>query len=916
MRRLSAVWLASLLILLPSVASGLGLGRIKLKSALNQPLNATIPLMSVKQEDLETLKVKLADPNAFEKVGIERSLLLTQIKFTIQSSGKRNYVVLKTRGAVTEPFLNFLVEVNWARGKMLREYTVLLDPPVVASKYNKVKSVSKPKIRSTTSSKPSAKSSSKRNQSSGGYGKGKVRSLGKSSSGGNARSTSKGYSGSSYRVKRGQTLYSIAKKVRPDKSNSVEQVMMAIYRNNPEAFNKNNINTLKAGKILKLPKKDEVEKLSKRDARSQVRDHAAAWKQGLSAPASGGRSEQIAKSAGTVKNSGKKDKKFRIYATEEDLKGVKSVQESTTAKSSGNKEIDDLRNKIKLLQEKSEADKAEKEKLQGQVNDLEKEMKSLERLLVLKDKELARLQKGSVATEEEKVEVEAVKVDQEGSKEDKPEEASETKKADMAPEKTEPKIEEKQSNKEEPKEKLQEIQMPERPKVASEKSMFDDPKIWAIAAGVVAFILIIIWIILRAIFRRKEDEYDSGERATTVITSVEPESVRDAEIPADEDDFTDDNDLFVDIDSDELGLGGDLENDEPDSDPYAEIDIYLSYSKYESAINVAKGLLDSDPSDQKVRFKLLEIYAQSGESAQFENEAAVFFSNDAGGSEEWEKIKSMGQKLCPDSDLFSDSGSAVAEQAEQVIDDEIDFGDLTDEIEQADDENEMEESFDMELSDDDLSFDLEENDSEVAEAIEEQDGTSISTEEAEEDSNLIDFALDDAEVAADSFDDLTEEIDSLEFDIDDDSNEETVEQPTRTLDLSALEENAASNADSSELDDFEIDLDLTKDEGKLSDDPVLQESVKSEEEFSLDDELDDFDVDFDEGNELFSISDEDDDFEEDMESEDEIGTKLDLAKAYVDMGDSEGAREILQEVINEGNDEQKKQANELLAKIS
>ena len=111
-------------------AFGLGLGDIQMRSALNQPMNAEIPLTSVKSGELDGMIVKLADEAAFTRAGIERSTALTDLQFTVDSSGGRPVIRITSGRAVTEPFLNFLLEVDWPQGRMVREYTVLLDPPV------------------------------------------------------------------------------------------------------------------------------------------------------------------------------------------------------------------------------------------------------------------------------------------------------------------------------------------------------------------------------------------------------------------------------------------------------------------------------------------------------------------------------------------------------------------------------------------------------------------------------------------------------------------------------------------------------------------------------------------------------------------------------------------------------------------
>ncbi len=114
---------------LPITVNALGFGNINMKSALNQPLVAEIELLSATPDDIKVLEVKLASKEAFMRAGVDRSVLLSRIKFNVVKRGGKYYINLRTQESIREPFLNFLLEMNWKSGRMLREYTVLLDPP-------------------------------------------------------------------------------------------------------------------------------------------------------------------------------------------------------------------------------------------------------------------------------------------------------------------------------------------------------------------------------------------------------------------------------------------------------------------------------------------------------------------------------------------------------------------------------------------------------------------------------------------------------------------------------------------------------------------------------------------------------------------------------------------------------------------
>jgi len=126
-----ATALAVSIALSSGLAHALSLGEIEMRSALNQPMSAEIQLSSVRPGELQSMIVKLASPEAFARAGIERTDVLADLQFSVNEASQT--IVITSRRPVVEPFLNFLLEVDWPAGRMVREYTVLLDPPVFLS---------------------------------------------------------------------------------------------------------------------------------------------------------------------------------------------------------------------------------------------------------------------------------------------------------------------------------------------------------------------------------------------------------------------------------------------------------------------------------------------------------------------------------------------------------------------------------------------------------------------------------------------------------------------------------------------------------------------------------------------------------------------------------------------------------------
>jgi pilus assembly protein FimV len=122
--------LVGIMALFPAVGHALALGKLKVLSALNEPLNAEIEFTSITDKELKGLSVTLASRADFEAAGVERLAFLSQVKFVIdQRPDGRHFLQLRTDQQIDEPFLHLLLQVEWPGGRLVREYTALIDPP-------------------------------------------------------------------------------------------------------------------------------------------------------------------------------------------------------------------------------------------------------------------------------------------------------------------------------------------------------------------------------------------------------------------------------------------------------------------------------------------------------------------------------------------------------------------------------------------------------------------------------------------------------------------------------------------------------------------------------------------------------------------------------------------------------------------
>ncbi|MGH8646845.1 MAG: type IV pilus assembly protein FimV, partial [Gammaproteobacteria bacterium] len=217
---------AGLLLYVPITVLALGLGPMQTNSSLNEPFDAKIPLVAAKVEQLDTLKVGLANRAQFKRAGLDYALTLSDLRFElVQPKTGSDYVRIWSKEPVREPVLDFLLEVNWSSGRLIREFTVLLDPP----RYEATSSVAPHRSAATASPRVRPTYSSP------------VADM-------NPGATSDQYGP----TRAGDSLWNIAQGARSGKV-SVQQMMLALLQANPDAFINANINHLKQGQILRIP---------------------------------------------------------------------------------------------------------------------------------------------------------------------------------------------------------------------------------------------------------------------------------------------------------------------------------------------------------------------------------------------------------------------------------------------------------------------------------------------------------------------------------------------------------------------------------------------------------------------------------------------------------------------------------------
>jgi pilus assembly protein FimV len=380
--------ISAALLVAPVFASALGLGGINVKSGLNQPLEAEIPVTVNSQAESDSLSVMLANADDYARVGIDARGLQVPLEFKVVKDARGQTVIRVTsQQSIREPFLQLLLQVNWNSGKLLREYSVLIDPPMMAPALRGSQATSIPvkepapamPVESTMpkpaepapvmEAKPAAEAKPMAEPKPAMQPKPAADPKPMEATGADTVTT-----------KAGDSLYVIANQNRVGGAN-IEQMMISILRMNPQAFSQGNINMMKKGQILRMPSADDVNKITLSEAAKVVREQNALWR--------GYRNEAAARPAAIADpGAGSVSMPAEQNNNSAQLRLVPPANASGDAKALTAAQADAARSKEGELS----ARKAETE-MRNRVSELERLKADQERLLTMKNDEIARLSK-------------------------------------------------------------------------------------------------------------------------------------------------------------------------------------------------------------------------------------------------------------------------------------------------------------------------------------------------------------------------------------------------------------------------------------------------------------------------------------------------------------------------------------------
>lgn len=390
-RRMPALrwWLGATLALASSGAWALGLGEIRVLSQPGQPLVAEIPVISNDPSELEQLRAGLASPAVFERVGLERpSGLVSELDFAVAvGTDGKPAIRVTSRSPVDVAALNFLVEVDWGQGRLVREYSALVDAPgSLAAQGQPVIEAPAPAPADVIAREPAPLPPAVAQPAvPPPLPAGAAAAPAQVAAAPAAPAALDG--AGQVQVQRGQTLSGIARQVDPD--GSLDQTMVALLRANPEAFINGNLNRLRQGAVLRVPSASETASIAETEAAALVRRHVAEWRQAgrpvpqpLAAPEAAPESRPAAAAPAVA------DARLEIAPA---VAGTSKAGTNSGIQAGG--EGDMLANQeLRQTREDLAARESELQELRERVADLEKLQKQQAQLISMKDTDLAAAQ--------------------------------------------------------------------------------------------------------------------------------------------------------------------------------------------------------------------------------------------------------------------------------------------------------------------------------------------------------------------------------------------------------------------------------------------------------------------------------------------------------------------------------------------
>lgn len=864
------------------MAHALGLGELTLKSTLNQPLVAEIELLDVKDLTAAEVVPSLASPEDFAKAGVDRQAFLNDLTFTpvLNASGKSILRITSSK-PLSEPMVKFLVQVMWPSGRLLRDYSVLLDPSKFSPQTADAAAQPAPAQAVTAPVTGATKSTQ-------------------------------------YTTTSRDTLWEIAAKAR--NGGSIQQTMLAIQALNPDAFIDGNINRLKTGQVLRLPDQVQSASLPQPKAIAEVAAQNSAWRHGRRYVAKPGSGQQQLDATKRARGDG---------ASSQVAADKLSLVSADTGKGRGKGAAGDakaLSNKLAVTQESLDTARRDNAELKSRMNDLQSQLDKLQRLIELKNNQLAKLQAEGGAGAPAATTAPAMSAELAASPAATPVEVAP---AAPAPEAAVPEA----------------VPAPavEPTPVASDEQKFNELLTNPILLGLVGGGAVVLLLLLLLLARRRKAQQEA-EKHLRMARALAEEQEFSADLDLPESSF---EGLEVPPPSVKLATAPTpapapviapvvvtppiaaplvAPAAERSDDVLAQAQSHIAAGRLNQAAALLEDAIKQEPQRSDLRLKLMEVYGQQGDRDAFVAQERQLVAN----GDNFARVEQLKSRF-PAMVVAAVGGLAAAAVAAE-LDAQYVKELLLDEPQPPE----------PALADFDSAFDLSLDDLEAATpitpavAVEPAPQPQPEPEpEPESLAELDEFPLDDDlsfESVLQQQTEIKESLDDLsDFDLDmdlgGDASPETLAEDDFLLsldddlkDFPAAEVPTVTEAPKvteGPLDDLELpadfDLSLADEMDATPDKPDAFENELND----VNAELDRLSQSLGEPSfteeDALAASDDELDF---LSGADEVATKLDLAQAYIDMGDNDGARDILNEVVTEGDAGQKSEAKEMLSRLA
>lgn len=844
------------------MAHALGLGELTLKSTLNQPLVAEIELLDVKDLTAAEVVPSLASPEDFTKAGVDRQTFLNDLTFTpvLNANGKSILRVTSSK-PLSEPMVKFLVQVMWPNGRLLRDYSVLLDP----SKFSPqtADAAAQPAPAQTVTAPVT----------------------------GATKSTP-------YTTTPRDTLWEIAAKAR--NGGSIQQTMLAIQALNPDAFIDGNINRLKTGQVLRLPDQVQSTSLPQPKAIAEVAAQNSAWRQGrryVAKPGTGQQQLDATKRARGEDASAQAATDKLSLVSADTGKGGKGAAGDAKA----------LSNKLAVAQESLDTARRDNAELKSRMSDLQSQVDKLQRLIELKNNQLAKLQaEGGAGAPAATAATPAMSAELAANPAATPADAAPAPEVVPAP--------------------------PVEPTpAASDEQKFNELLTNPILLGLVGGGAVVLLLLLLLLARRRKAQQEAEKHLRMARALAEEQA-----FPTD-DDLPESSFEGLEVPPPSVKLATAptpapapapviapvvvtppiaaplvAPAAERSDDVLAQAQSHIAAGRLNQAAALLEDAIKQEPQRSDLRLKLMEVYGQQGDRDAFVVQERQLVAN----GDNFARVEQLKSRF-PAMVVAAAGGLAAAAIAAEL--DAQYVKDLLLDEPQAPEPA---------LADFDSAFDLSLDDLEAATPI----APAVAAEPAPEPepeplAELDEFPLDDDlsfESVLQQQTEIKESLDDLsDFDLDMDLGGDA--SPTILAEdefLMSLDEDlkdlpAAPTVAEAPLDDLELPLDFDL---SLAD----EMDATPDQPDAFENELNDVNAELERLSQSLgepSFTEEDalasaDDELDFLSGTDEVATKLDLAQAYIDMGDNDGARDILNEVVTEGDAGQKSEAKEMLSRLA